>query len=105
MSGKVDVVSDVDGRHVVFIQDIRFKGRQNIEWEEVKSFLKEYVGSCHEIIETSDMIYIGSDFPEELKGSIDTTKSYGVMQRQKQMQHKRFHYCCLMQQIEDGKKI
>lgn len=77
MAGKVDIIKDVDGKNVVFIQDIRFKGRQHIEWEEVKTFLKEYVGTCHEIIETSDKIYIGSDFPEELKGSIDTTKAYG----------------------------
>lgn len=77
MKQNVDIVLDIDGKSIVLIHDIRFKGRQNIEWEEVKHFIKEYVGSCYEIIETSDKVYIGSDFPEELKGSKDTARLYG----------------------------
>ena len=77
MKQNVEIVLDIDGKSIVIIYDIRFKGRQNIEWEEVKKFIKEYVGSCYEIIETSDKVYIGSDFPEELKGSNDTARLYG----------------------------
>ena len=77
MTGKLNIFNEADGKSVIFIQDIRFKGRQNIEWEEVKNFLKEYIGTYYEIIETSDVVYIGSDFPEEFKGSIDTTRLRG----------------------------
>lgn len=34
--------------------------------------LKEYIGECAEITETSDVVYIGSDFPDEFAHSKDT---------------------------------
>ena len=37
----VRIVREIDGKNIVFIHDIRFKGRQNIEWKEVEVFLKE----------------------------------------------------------------
>lgn len=77
MRRNIEIVHDIDGKSIVIIHDIRFKGRQNIEWEEVEKYLKEYVGSCYEIIETSDKVYIGLDFPGELKGSTDTTNLCG----------------------------
>ena len=57
---------------------IRFKGKRNINWEEVEQYLKEYIGDCYEVVETSDQVYIGSDFPGELKGSGDTKRLYGA---------------------------
>lgn len=72
-----NVVEEIDGKNVVFIRDIRFKGRQNIEWEEVEQYLKKYIKTHYEVLETSDVIYIGVNFPEELKGSLDTQKLYG----------------------------
>lgn len=57
---------------------IRFKGKRNINWEEVEQYLKEYIGDCYEVVETSDQVYIGSDFPGELKGSEDTKRLYGA---------------------------
>lgn len=44
----------------------------------MEKYVKEYVGSCYEVIETSDKIYIGSDFPNELKGSEDTKRLKGA---------------------------
>lgn len=38
----------------------------------IKSYLKEYVGKYYEIIETSEKIYIGTDFPNEYSHSADT---------------------------------
>ena len=70
-SAKINIISDENGKGIVIINDIRFKGKQHIDWNEVESYVREYVGSCYEIIETSDIIYIGSDFPGELKGSED----------------------------------
>ena len=74
MDKKISVISDLDGKKIVVISDIRFKGKRNINWEEVEQYLKEYIGDCYEVVETSDQVYIGSDFPGELKGSEDTKK-------------------------------
>ena len=74
----VTIVREIDGKNIVFIHDIRFKGRQNIEWKDVKVFLKEYVGTYYEIIETSDVVYLGADFPKEIKGSEDTVRLRGA---------------------------
>ena len=75
----VRIVREIDGKNIVFIHDIRFKGRQNIEWKEVEVFLKEYVGNYYEIIETSDVVYLGADFPKEIKGSEDTVRLRGAI--------------------------
>lgn len=74
----VTIVREIDGKNIVFIHDIRFKGRQNIEWKDVEVFLKEYVGTYYEIIETSDVVYLGADFPKEIKGSEDTVRLRGA---------------------------
>lgn len=65
MERKVTVVEDFEGNKVVMIHDIRFKGRQSIEWLDVEGYLKQYVGETHVIESTNDMVYIGADFPEE----------------------------------------
>ena len=65
MQRKVKVVEDLDGNKIVVIHDIQFKGRQSIEWADVESYLKQYVGEAHIIESTSDMVYIGADLPEE----------------------------------------
>lgn len=65
MERKVTVVEDFEGNKVVMIHDIRFEGRQSIEWSDVEGYLKQYVGEAHVIESTNDMVYIGADFPEE----------------------------------------
>ena len=77
MEKNLNIVCDQDGKNIVIVDDIRFKGRLNIEWEEVEKYLKEYIGTYYEIIETADKIYIGPDFPKELKGSEDTKRLKG----------------------------
>lgn len=75
---KINIIRDEKENSIVIIHDIRFKGRQNINWQEVENYIKEYVGNCYEIIDTADKIYIGPDFPGELKGSNDTTRLKGA---------------------------
>ena len=70
--GHIDIIYDVDGRQIVLINDLRFKGRRSVEWNLVEECLKEYIGSCTEIIESSEMVYIGTDFPDEYAHSKDT---------------------------------
>lgn len=71
------ITYDIKHNPIVIISDIRFMGKRNINWGEVEEYIKEYVGKDYEIIETSDKIYIGSDFPSEFKGSEDTKRLYG----------------------------
>ena len=76
MQRKVNVVEDLKGNKIVFIHDIRFKGRQAIDWDDVERYLKQYVGESHIIESTKDMVYIGVDLPEEYAHSnyTDTLK-------------------------------
>lgn len=69
MDRNVSVIKDLDGRNIVFINDIRFKGRQHIDWDDVENYLKEFVGELYSIASTDDVVYIGKDFPDEYTGS------------------------------------
>lgn len=78
MGKKVDIIKDVDGKSIVVINDLRFKGRKSVDWNIVEGCLKEYIGECAEITETSDMVYIGADFPDEFSHSKDTKTLRGA---------------------------
>ena len=61
----VSVIKDVDGNNIVMINDIIFKGKQNIQWEDVEEYLSRYVGELYTIADTKEIIYIGNDLPDE----------------------------------------
>lgn len=61
----VDIITDSDGRNLVLIKDIRFKGKRQIDWNDVKQYLEGYVGDYYEIAENQEHIFIGSELPEE----------------------------------------
>ena len=61
----VEIVTDSDKKKIVRIHEIRFKGKRSIDWRQVREYLKDYVGAAYEISETKDLIYIGSDLPDE----------------------------------------
>lgn len=65
----VNIIVDTDGRKIVLINDIRFKGKQREEWKEIEKYLVEYVGQCYEIEESAEKIYIDTDFPDEFANS------------------------------------
>lgn len=69
MDRHVNIITDVEGKNIVLINDIRFKAKKKEDWIEVKNYLKEYVGEFYEIAETSDKIFISTDFPDEYTGS------------------------------------
>ena len=73
MERKVNVVEDLEGNKIVFIHDVKFKGKRSIEWTEVEEYLKQFVGKSYVIEDTNDMIYIGTDFPDEYAHSEYTT--------------------------------
>lgn len=69
MNPKLQVTKDTAGHNVVILPGIIFKNKQKIDWNAVEEYLQKYVGEIVTIAETSDIIYIGIDFPNEYKGS------------------------------------
>jgi len=65
MERKVNVVEDLDGNKIVFIHDIRFKGKRSVEWDDVEAYLRQFVGEMYTIEDTKNMVYIGADLPDE----------------------------------------
>ena len=65
MQRKVKIVKDSMGNKVVLIQDIIFKGKRSVEWSDVEEYLKQFVGEVYTIADTTDLIYIGADLPDE----------------------------------------
>lgn len=68
----------------MLIHDIRFKA----EWKDVEEYLKGYVEEFYEIAETSEQIFISTDFPDEYANSESRVALRG--QWRKQMQRKEF---------------
>ncbi len=83
MNRNIAVVQDPDGNNIVIINDIRFKGKRAVDWDEVKSYLKEYVGEFYTIASTEEVVYIGSDFPDEFTGSKYTYRLKGTRAKAK----------------------
>ena len=78
MDRKINVIEDLDGKKTVFIQDIIFKGRQSIDWDDVEQYLKNHINEVYTVAETGDKIFIGSDLPSEYAGSVYTRKLMGT---------------------------
>lgn len=79
----VNIIEDTDGKKIVVIHDIKFKGKRSINWDEVKEYLKTFVGEFYEIVDTGDVIYIGNDLPNEYTGSEYTYKLRGTASKAK----------------------
>ena len=77
------IMCDEAGKSIALINDIRFKSRRNIDWNEIENYLKQYVGECFEILETAETVYIGTDFPDEYAHSKDTKNVKGVNEKAK----------------------
>lgn len=79
----VNIIEDIDGKKTVVIHDIRFKGKRCVDWDDVKDYLKLYVGEFYEIADTNDIVYIGSDLPDEYAGSVYTKRLKGTLAKAK----------------------
>ena len=80
---KIHIITDPDGKKIVLINDIRFKSRRSIDWDEIEQILKKYVGEYYEIVETAEKVYIGSDFPDEYAHSKYTKTVKGANEKAK----------------------
>lgn len=83
MDRNVQIITDLDGKKLVIINDIIFKGKQHIKWDDVENYLKNYIGDFFEIAETSDIVYIGKDLPDEYSSSKYTRGLRGVLAKTK----------------------
>ena len=73
MGKNITIITEPEGKKIVVINDIRFKGKTRGEWKEIEDYLKEYIGRYYEISETAEKIYIGIDFPDEFTHGKDKT--------------------------------
>ena len=69
MTRKINVIEDLDGKEIVIIEDILFKGKRSIKWDDVEEYLKQYVGESYIISKTKDLVFIGTDLPDEYSHS------------------------------------
>ena len=79
----VSVIKDADGHSIVMINDIIFKGKRNLNWDDVEQYLKDYVGEFYSIAEDGEIVYIGTKLPGEYAGSIYTKKLKGAVAKAK----------------------
>lgn len=73
----------IDDKNLVIINSIKFRGKRKIDWDEVEVYLKKYIGHIYKIEETSDIIFIGTDFADEYSGSRDTARLKGTLAKEK----------------------
>ena len=83
MDRNVEIIIDNKGKKIVRINDIRFKGKRSVNWEDVREYLKAYVGKIYRITDGEDLIYIGTDLPDEYAGSRYTHKLKGTIAKAK----------------------
>lgn len=69
MDRNVNIITDLKGNKIVLINDIVFKGKRSVNWDDVKNYLETYVGEFYEIADTKDIVYIGKELPDEYTGS------------------------------------
>lgn len=74
----ISVIHDADGNSIVLINDIIFKGKRSINWNEVESYLKKHVGEFYTIAETNDIVFFGKDLPDEYAHSNYTLSLMGA---------------------------
>ena len=79
----MNVITDLDGDKIVVVNDIIFKGKRNVNWKDVEEYLKQYVGEFYEIADTKEIIYIGSDLPDEYANSNYTHRLKGASAKAK----------------------
>lgn len=83
MGNIINVITDEDGKKIVKIKCVRFKGKRNVDWEDVRRYLNEFVGENYTIASSGDAVYLGKDLPDEYTGSKDTYRLRGALAKAK----------------------
>ena len=58
MDKNVEIIVDSEGLKTVFINRLMFLSRRQTDWNTVEEHLKDYIGKCFEIMETSEKVFI-----------------------------------------------
>ena len=58
MDRNVNIITDLKGNKIVLINDIIFKGKRSVNWDDVKNYLEIYVGEFYEIALVMGIDYI-----------------------------------------------
>lgn len=77
------IVINEKGQRVIQINTIMFSTKRRIDWPGVEEYLKKYVGESYVIDETDEIVYIGSDFPDEYTNSNYSAKALGTIGKAK----------------------
>ena len=77
------MIKDALGHNVVMINDIIFRGKRGIKWGDVEEYLRQYVGEFYTIAETNEVVYIGTDLPDEYTHSEYTNILKGANEKAK----------------------
>ncbi len=77
------IIFNKKGQKVVEIDTIIFSSKRRIDWAGVEKYLKKYVGEQYRIDETDDLIFIGSDFPDEYANSKYSARALGTIGKAK----------------------
>ena len=80
----VNIITDADGKKLVLIYDIRFKGKRQINWDDVKQYLEGYVGDYYEIEENAERILLEANFPKNIRNQKAGKALWVQMQKQRQ---------------------
>ena len=56
MERNVEIAVDRNGKKYVRINEIRFMGKRCIDWDDVKSYLRNYIGGLYKVSETMDIM-------------------------------------------------
>jgi len=74
---QIMITMDEDGNRIVVIPQIIFKEKQRIDWKQVEQYLLKYAGDLVTVTDSADIVYIGSDFPDEFTSSVYTRSLKG----------------------------
>ncbi|MBQ1959585.1 MAG: hypothetical protein II354_04060, partial [Firmicutes bacterium] len=83
MKRNVNVVTDLNGKKLVLVNDILFYGKQHIPWKDVENYVKQYINEFFIVAEQGDCIYIGKELPGEYVWSEYTKKLRGMIAKAK----------------------
>lgn len=78
----INIIS-LDGKKIVEINTIIFSSKRKIDWDGVEEYLKQYVGNSYKIDENDEVVYIGTDFPDEYAHSNYSIKAKGTIGKAK----------------------
>ncbi|MBQ6899353.1 MAG: hypothetical protein IJN72_00790 [Firmicutes bacterium] len=83
MKRNVSVLTDLNGKKIVIINDIIFMGKQHIPWKDVEKYVRQYINDFFIVAEQGDCIHIGKDLPDEYVWSEYTKKLRGMLAKAK----------------------